>query len=87
MEQHRDKWISWRMERKAEKMKKEVSYLDLSDGNINNRTPVLCDGGFRNGRENSESNDQTWDSFFFSFLKELLVLTPSLYFTTVIIYN
>lgn len=32
MEQHRDKGISWRMEWKAEKLKKEVSYLDISDG-------------------------------------------------------
>jgi len=55
--------------------------------NINNRIPVLRDGGFRNGRENSESNNETWDQLFFSFLKEPPVATPSLYFTTVIIYN
>lgn len=29
--------------------------------NINNRTPGLYDGGFRNGRENSESNNETKD--------------------------
>lgn len=42
-------------------MKKQVSYLDINDVEDQYPTPVLCDGGFRNGGENSESNNETWD--------------------------